>query len=291
MKDYLVKAMAFNGEVRVYAVNTTATINEAQRRHQTYPTASAALGRAMTVGVMMGAMLKGDNKITIKIEGDGPIGSILVDANAQGGVRGYVTHPQTHLPLNEFGKLDVAGVVGTTGVISVVKDLGLRENYTGQSPIVCGELGLDFANYFVTSEQTPTAVGVGVLVDTDNTIKAAGGFVIQMMPGASEATAIAIEQKVTTMTPVSKLIEQGLTPEQILVSILGKENIEFLSEEEVNFQCTCSRTRFEDAIISLGKHEIESLIEEGQAEADCHFCREKYIYTIADLEKMKDLAI
>lgn len=176
MKDYLVKALAYEGQVRAYAVDTTETINEAQRRHYTWPTASAAMGRAMTAGVMMGAMLKGEEKITIKIEGGGPIGAILVDANSKGKVRGYVTNPQTHFDLNEHGKLDVRRAVGTEGMLTVVKDLGLREHFTGQTPIVSGELGEDFTYYFVASEQVPSSVGVGVLVNPDNSILAAGGL-------------------------------------------------------------------------------------------------------------------
>lgn len=203
MRDYLVKALAFDGQVRAYAAHTTATINEAQKKHYTWPTASAAMGRAMTAGAMMGAMLKGEEKITIKIEGGGPIGAILVDANARGEVRGYVAHPQTHFDLNEQGKLDVRRAVGTDGMITVVKDLGLREHFSGQTPIVSGELGEDFTYYFVVSEQVPSSVGVGVLVNPDNSILAAGGFIIQIMPGAQEEVIATIEEKISNMTPVS----------------------------------------------------------------------------------------
>lgn len=168
MKDYLVKSLAFNGQVRAYAVKTTETVSEAQRRHYTWPTASAALGRAMTAGVMLGSMLKGEEKLTIKVEGGGPIGIILVDANSKGEVRGYVTNPQTHFDLNSQGKLDVARAVGTNGTLTIVKDLGLREHFTGQVPIVSGELGDDFTYYLVSSEQVPSSVGVGVLVNPDN---------------------------------------------------------------------------------------------------------------------------
>lgn len=291
MKDYLVKALAFDGQVRAYAVNTTETINEAQKKHYTWPTASAAMGRAMTAGVMMGAMLKGEEKITIKIEGGGPIGAILVDANSKGKVRGYVTNPQTHFDLNEHGKLDVRRAVGTEGMITVVKDVGLRDQFSGQTPIVSGELGEDFTYYFVASEQVPSSVGVGVLVNPDNSILAAGGFIIQIMPGAKEEVISVIEQKITAMAPISKLIEKGMSPEEILYYILGKENVKVLEEMPVQFECTCSKERFGNAIVSLGKQEIEEMIEEdGQAETQCHFCNEKYIFTKIELEQLKAAA-
>jgi len=177
MSDYLVKALAFEGQVRAYAVRTTDTVSEAQKRHQTWPTASAALGRAMSASVMLGAMLKGENKLTVKIDGGGPIGVILVDSNAKGQVRGYVTNPQTHFDLNQQGKLDVARAVGTNGNLSIVKDLGLREHFSGQTELISGELGEDFTYYLVSSEQVPSAVGVGVLVNPDNSILASGGFI------------------------------------------------------------------------------------------------------------------
>ncbi|WBL15204.1 Hsp33 family molecular chaperone HslO [Sutcliffiella sp. NC1] len=291
MKDYLVKALAFNGQVRAYAANTTETVAEAQRRHYTWPTASAALGRAMTATVMMGSMLKGDNKITVKIDGGGPLGTILVDSNASGSVRGYVQNPQTHFELNKHGKLDVARAVGTNGTLSVVKDIGMRDHFSGQTEIVSGELGEDFTYYFVVSEQVPSAVGVGVLVNPDNSILAAGGFIIQLLPGTDDETINIIESKINNMTPVSKLIEKGLTPEQLIEEILGKRNVKFLETVPVHFQCKCSRERFESAIISLGKDEIQEIITEGgEAETHCHFCNAKYNFTKEELEQMLDQA-
>lgn len=289
LSDYLVKALAFEGQVRAYGIRTTETVGEAQRRHDTWPTASAALGRAMTASVMMGAMLKGDNKMTVKIEGGGPIGSILVDSNAKGHVRGYVTNPHVHFDLNQHGKLDVARAVGTNGTLSVVKDLGLREHFSGQTQLVSGELGEDFTYYLVSSEQVPSAVGVGVLVNPDNTILAAGGFIIQLLPGTSEKTISIIEEKITNMTPVSKLIEKGLTPEELLEEILGKGNVKFLETMPINFTCTCSKERFEQALISLGAKELTEIIEEeGQAETHCHFCNEKYLFNKPELQAMRD---
>ncbi|WP_243388438.1 Hsp33 family molecular chaperone HslO [Bacillus kexueae] len=291
MKDYLVKSLAFNGQVRAYAVKTTETVSEAQRRHYTWPTASAALGRAMTAGVMLGSMLKGEEKLTIKVEGGGPIGIILVDANSKGEVRGYVTNPQTHFDLNSQGKLDVARAVGTNGTLTIVKDLGLREHFTGQVPIVSGELGDDFTYYLVSSEQVPSSVGVGVLVNPDNSILAAGGFIIQLMPGTDDATITAIEQRLSKIEPISKLIQKGLTPEEILEEVLGKDNVKIIDKMPVKFQCQCSRERFESGIIGLGAKEIQDMIDEdGKAEAQCHFCNEKYQFTKEDLEALKESA-
>lgn len=288
MKDYLVKAVGYDGEVRAYAVSTTHTVGEAQRRHYTWPTASAALGRAMTAGVMMGGMLKGDQKLTIKIEGGGPIGTILVDSNAKGQVRGYVTNPQTHFDLNEHGKLDVRRAVGTDGLLSVVKDIGLRDYFSGQVPIVSGELGEDFTYYLVTSEQIPSSVGVGVLVNPDNSILAAGGFILQLLPGTSDEMITKIEERLSTITPVSKMIQNGLTPEEILVELLGEGNVKVLEKMDVEFSCECSRERIENALISLGKEEIRDMIEtEGQAEAQCHFCNETYHFSKEELEELE----
>lgn len=291
MSDYLVKALAFNGQVRAYAVDTTETIGEAQRRHGSWPTASAALGRAMTAGVMMGAMMKGEEKITLKIEGGGEAGPILVDSNSKGDVRGYITRPQTHFDLNDQGKLDVRRAVGTDGMLTVVKDLGLRENFSGQTPIVSGELGEDFTYYFAVSEQVPSSVGVGVLVNPDNTILAAGGFIIQLMPNTDDETITILEERITTMEPVSKLIERGLTPEQVLTYILGEENVKFLETMPVQFECNCSKERFGSAIISLGQQEIQEMIDEDRgAETQCHFCNETYQFTEEELKQLQQEA-
>ncbi len=287
MGDYLVKALSYNKQVRAYALRTTETVGEAQRRHYTWPTASAALGRAMTAGVMLGSALKGEEKLTIKIEGGGPIGVILVDSNAKGEVRGYVTNPQTHFDLNSHGKLDVARAVGTEGTLSIVKDIGMRDHFSGQVPIVSGELGEDFTYYLVTSEQVPSSVGVGVLVNPDNSILAAGGFMIQLLPGTDDETISRIEDQLSKMEPISKLIERGLTPEQLLEEILGKDNVQIIDKMPVTFSCPCSKDRITNAIISLGTEEIQAMIdEEGQAEAQCHFCNEKYHFSKEQLEEL-----
>ncbi|MDR6120759.1 molecular chaperone Hsp33 [Bacillus sp. SLBN-46] len=288
MSDYLVKALACDGNIRAYAVRTTETIREAQERHQTWRTASAALGRTLTAGVMMGAMLKGEDKLTIKINGGGPLGPIVVDSNAKGEVRGYVTNPEVDFESNEHGKLDVRRAVGTDGMLAVVKDIGLRDFFSGQVPLVSGELGEDFTYYFATSEQVPSSVGVGVLVNPDDTILAAGGFIFQLMPGTPESVISQVEERLSTIPPVSKLIEQGLTPEEILAELFGKEQVKILEKMPVQFACNCSKDRFANAIIGLGKTEIDAMIEEdGQAEAHCHFCNEKYLFTKDELEEMK----
>ena len=243
----------------------------------------------MTAAVMMGAMMKGEDKLTIKIEGNGPIGPMIIDSNAYGEVRGYATNPQTHFDVNEQGKLDVRRAVGTEGMLTVVKDLGLRDFFTGQVPLVSGEIAEDFTEYFVVSEQVPSAVALGVLVNPDKTVKAAGGFIIQVMPGASDETITVLEERISTMKPISKMIDEGLTPEEILGEVLGAENVEILDQMDVAFKCNCSKERFGNAIIGLGEKEIREMIEEeGHAEANCHFCLESYVYPKEELEGFID---
>ncbi|WP_078556521.1 Hsp33 family molecular chaperone HslO [Bacillus alkalicellulosilyticus] len=287
MSDYLIKALAFDGKVRAYAITTTVMINEAVRRQKTWATASAALGRAMTASTMMGAMLKGDSKLTVKIEGGGPIGAIIVDANAMGETRGYVTNPSVHFELNAQGKLDVARAVGTSGYLSVVKDLGMRDNFTGSVPLVSGELGEDFTYYFASSEQTPSSVGVGVLVNPDETIAASGGFIIQMLPGADDAVIDEVERRLSTLPPISKLIEAGMPPEEMLAAIVGDDNLKILEKMGVQFSCPCSKERISNALISLGKDELKDMIEtDGGAETRCHFCNEEYHFSKEDLTEL-----
>ena len=282
--DYIVRGLAYDGEIRAYAATTTESVQEAQTRHYTWPTASAAMGRTMTATVMMGAMLKGDQKLTVTVDGQGPIGRIIADADAR---YAYVDHPQTHFPLNGQGKLDVRRAVGTNGSIQVVKDVGMKDYFSGASPIVSGELGDDFTYYYATSEQTPSSVGLGVLVNPDNSIKAAGGFIIQVMPGAKDETVTKLENAINEMEPVSKLIEQGLTPEGILNEILGEDNVQILDTTTAQFECNCSHEKFLNAIKGLGEAEVQSMIDEDHgAEAVCHFCGNKYQYTESELEDL-----
>ncbi|WP_413376958.1 Hsp33 family molecular chaperone HslO [Alkalihalobacillus sp. 1P02AB] len=287
MSDYLVKATAFEGKVRAYSLVATEMVNIAVTKQDTWPTASAALGRAMMAGTMMATMLKGESKLTVKIEGGGPIGAIIVDSNAKGQTRGYVTNPHVHFDLNDHGKLDVARAVGTNGSLSVVKDIGMKEPFTGSVPLVSGELGEDFTYYFVSSEQTPSSVGVGVLVNPDKSVLAAGGFVIQLMPGADDEVITEIEKRLSTIPPISKLVELGMPPEEILYSLLGENNVKVLETMPVEFSCSCSHERIANAIISLGKQEIRDMIDvDGGAETSCHFCNDVYQFSKEDLEEL-----
>ena len=288
MSDYLVKALAYEGFVRAYAVNATETIAEAQRRHDTWNTSSAALGRTMIGALMLGATLKGEDKMTVKIEGNGPAGAIVVDSNGKGEVKGYIKNPHISLPLNEVGKIDVRGAVGTEGMFTVIKDLGLKEPFSGQTPIVSGEIGEDFTYYLAVSEQIPSAVGVSVLVDTDDSIKTAGGFMIQIMPGASDEIIDQIEARLKETARISTLLDEGQTPEEILQKLLATDDVEFLETMSVQFKCDCSKEKFPSAIITLGAEQIQELIDQDHgAEAVCAFCNNKYEYSEADLYELK----
>lgn len=289
MKDYLVKALAYGGYVRAYAVNATETVSEAQRRHDTWHTASAALGRSLVGGLLLGATLKGDDTLTVKIQGDGPAGAIIVDSNAKGDVKGYIQNPKVSLPLNEKGKLDVRGAVGTNGVFTVIKDLGLKEPFSGQTPIVSGELGEDFTYYLAISEQIPSAVGLSVLVNSDETIKTAGGFMLQVMPGASDEVIAGLEERLKNLPNVSSLLEEGKTPEDILDIIFEGDSIMILEDTPVQFHCECSKEKFSTAIITLGTSEIQAMIEEDHgAEAVCSFCGNKYHFDEDELHGLID---
>ncbi|RUS48302.1 Hsp33 family molecular chaperone HslO [Cohnella sp. AR92] len=286
MKDELVRGTAWNGTIRVFAARTTALVSELQRRHDTYPTATAALGRTATAAAMMGAMLKGEEKLTVQVKGDGPIGQIVVNATAGGQVRGYVDYPHVHLPSNAQGKLDVAGAVGTTGYLNITKDLGLKEPYRGSIPLVSGELAEDFTYYFAASEQTPSAVGLGVLVDTDNSVLHAGGFIVQVMPGIEDDQVARLEQAVGSMPHVTTLLDQGKDAVGILKLLVG-DDLTIHETIEPVFECFCTRDRVERTLISLGQEELQKLIDEdGQAEVKCHFCNEDYRFEAAELEEL-----
>lgn len=292
MKDYLVKAIAHNKQVRAYAAITTGTIEEARRRHDLLAVASVVMGRSMTAGVILGAMLKGEEKLTIKMNGGGPIGTILVDANAKGEVRGYVSNPHAYAGQNPQGLLDIKSAMGTNGILSITKDIGLTHPFIGQVPIATGEIGEDFSSYLMHSEQVPSSVGVGVLVNSDLSIQAAGGFIIQLMPNTEEETIRLIEERSQTMPSIASMIGQGITPEQILKQLLGEENISILETIPVQFRCECSRDRISNAILSLGNYEIQDMIDtDGQAEAQCHFCNESYYYNREELETLLKVGI
>lgn len=288
VKDYLIKATTFNGQIRAYAIDSTETVEEARRRQDTWATTSAALGRTITITAMMGAMLKGEDSVTVKVMGNGPIGGIIADGNAKGHVRGYVTNPHVDFDLNEIGKLDVARAVGTEGNISVIKDLGMKDYFTGETPIVSGEISEDFTYYFATSEQVPSAVGAGVLVNPDLSILAAGGFIVQVMPGAEESIIEQLEDRIQSFPAISTLIREGKTPEEILYTLFDKDNVNILEKMPIEFQCKCSKERLANAIIGLGDEEIQQMINEDHgAEATCHFCNERYTFTEEELEELK----
>lgn len=288
MSDYLVKGLAYEGQFRVYAIDATQAVAEAQRRHDTWHTASAALGRAMVGSLLVATTgLKGDQKMTVIINGNGPGGRIIADANGKGDIKAYITNPHVGLPLNGNGKLDVKGVVGTEGTLTVIKDLGLKEPFSGQVPLVSGELGEDFTYYMVNSEQIPSAIGLSVLVDTDDTIKVAGGFMIQVMPDASDAAISQIEKNLSEMPLISRLMEKGDTPEDVLERIIGKENIHYVEEMPVQFQCDCSHNRFKDGLAAIGKDELKDMIAEDHgAEVVCQFCSEKYHFSEEELTEL-----
>ncbi|MCD8369414.1 MAG: Hsp33 family molecular chaperone HslO [Clostridiales bacterium] len=273
MSDYMIRATAADGQIRAFAATTGELVEFARRAHNTSPVATAALGRLLTAGAMMGAMMKGEEDLlTIKIEGGGPIGGLTVTADAKGNVKGYVNNPGVMLPPNAKGKLDVGGALGL-GVLSVIRDIGLKEPYVGQTILVTGEIAEDLTYYFSTSEQTPSSVALGVLMNRENTVRQAGGFILQLLPGASEEVIGGLEKKLAGISSVTELLDQGMTPENILEYVIGEWGLELLDRMPTRFACNCSRQRIEKALISVGKNELQSMIEEGKTiEVNRHFC-------------------
>lgn len=287
-RDYLVRGMVGEGRTRVFAVRTTDIVREAQRRHGLYPVPSAALGRVLTIGTILGAMLKGEESVTIQIRGDGPLKSIVATANSKGQVRGYVGNPHVHLPLNSKGKLAVGEAVGA-GTLFVIRDLGLKETYQGAVPLQTGEIGDDFAYYFASSEQTPSAVMLGVLVDPNNVPHAAGGVVIQLLPGAQddEVFISKLESAVGSSPPISSLFAMDKTPEMILDEMFADFDLKIIDRMPVEFACDCSRERFEAGLITLGLDELQELLDAGEnVETECQFCRSTYYFSIEELQSM-----
>ncbi|MFO7310698.1 MAG: Hsp33 family molecular chaperone HslO [Bacillota bacterium] len=281
--DHLVQALLADGQVRAMAAVTTRTVEEARWRHDLSPTAAAALGRTLTVTAFLGAMLKAPQKVSVEIVCDGPIKALHAQADAEGRVRGYVDNPHVDLPVNARGKLDVAGAVGH-GTLYVIRDLGLREPYRGFVPLVSGEIGEDFAYYFLHSEQTPSVVAVGVLVDPDHRVRAAGGLLLQVMPGASEEVISVLEQRARELPPMSSAVDQGKDAEGLLALAAGDLDVRVLRRLPVQFKCSCSRERFERALVALGEEELRDMLEtDGSAELVCHFCSEVYRFDAKDL--------
>lgn len=287
MSDYMIRATAAGGQVRAFAATTRDMVEFARKAHNTSPVATAALGRTLTAGAMMGAMMKGEKDLlTIKIEGDGPIGSILVTADAEGNVKGYAQNPQVMLPPNDKGKLDVAGAVGI-GVLSVIRDIGLKEPYVGQTILVTSEIAEDLTYYFATSEQTPSSVGLGVLMNRENTVRQAGGFILQMMPGAEESVIAALEQRLAGIKSVTSMLDEGLTPEGILECLLGDMELEIQDRMPTAFYCGCSKERFARGLASIRKEDLQEMIDDGkEIEVCCQFCSKAYYFSPEELREM-----
>ena len=287
MSDYIVRATAANNQIRAFACTTRDLVEEARKAHNTSPVATAALGRLLTAGSMMGSMMKGDKDIlTLQIKCSGPIGGLTVTADAKANVKGYVIHPEVMLPPNDKGKLDV-GKALDLGVLSVIKDMGLKEPYVGQTHLVSGEIAEDLTYYFATSEQVPSSVALGVLMNKDNTVKRAGGFIIQLLPFADEEVITKLEQKIGEITSITSLLDQDMTPEQILEYVLGEFGVEIMDKVETSFYCNCSKERVEKAIVSIGRKDIQEMINDGKPiNVNCHFCNRSYEFSI---EELKDI--
>ncbi|TJX13765.1 Hsp33 family molecular chaperone HslO [Tissierella creatinini] len=288
MKDYLIRAIDKSGRIRLFVAKTTNLVEESRRIHNTSPTATAAMGRSLTAGAMMGAMMKNEeDKLTIKISGNGPVGKILVVANNLGHVKADIDFPMADVPSRSDGKLDVGRLVGNDGTLTIIMDLGLKKPYVGQSSLVTGEIAEDIANFYMTSEQTPSAVSLGVLVDRDISCIAAGGYIIQLFPGVSDEDISKIENALAKIEPVSAMINKGLTPEEIMNQILGEFDMEVLGKLDLEYRCDCSRDKIEKVIVSLGRKEIEEMIhEDEEVEVVCHFCGTKYQFNKNDLCKL-----
>lgn len=287
MEDYIIRATAADSQLRAFAIYSKSLVEEARRRHNTSPVATAALGRLLTAGAMMGAMMKGeDDLLTLKIEGDGPIGGIMVTADSRARVKGYVANPEVMLPPNSKGKLDVGGAVGK-GNLTVIRDIGMKEPYSGTCQIVSGEIAEDLTYYYASSEQVPSAVALGVLMEHDNTVKQAGGFIIQVMPFADETVIDKLEAKINSMSSVTSQLEKGMMPEDILKELLGEFGLEINDRMSTSFWCNCSKSRVEKALISIGKKELQEMIDDGKnIELKCHFCNEKYDFSVDELKSI-----
>ena len=291
MSDYMIRAVAAEGKIRAFAATTRDTVEEARRRHNTSPVVTAALGRLLTGAAMMGSMMKGErDSVILKINGDGPVQSLTAVSDSRGHVKGYAANSQVILHANEKGKLDVAGALGI-GVLTVTKDMGLKEPYVGTSILVTSEIAEDLTYYFATSEQTPSAVALGVLMNRENTVRQAGGFILQLMPGVDEDTISALEKRVGEITSITSMLDQGMSPEDILSYVLEGFGLEFLSKMPVSFRCGCSRQKIRGAIVSLGEKDLMSLIEDREpVEARCDYCNTAYTFSVEEIEEILEKA-
>ena len=287
MNDYIIRATAANDQIRAFAAVTTEMVETAREHHNTSPVATAALGRLLTAGAMMGSMMKGEKDVlTLQIKAGGPLQGITVTADSQGNVKGYVGNPDVCIPANSKGKLDVAGAVGP-GFLTVIKDMGLKEPYSGQVMLQTCEIAEDLTYYFATSEQVPSAVGLGVLMNKNNTVRQAGGFIVQLMPFAEEEVISRLEQNVQKINSVTNLLEEGHTPESLLEKVLEGFDMQINEKMDTRFHCNCSRERVAKALISIGRKELNEMIQEGKPiEMNCHFCNTNYNFTVEELKEI-----
>lgn len=291
MRDYLVRATAAGAQIRAFACTARETVETARIKHDTSPVVTAALGRLLTAGAMMGSMLKGDKDlITLQIRGSGPLKGLTVTADAAGNVKGYANEPKVMLPANSLGKLDVGGAVGE-GILRVIKDMGLKEPYVGQTVLQTGEIAEDLTYYFAASEQIPSSVGLGVLMEKDNTVKAAGGFIIQLMPFAEEKVIHRLEENLKGMDSVTAFLEEGNSPEQLLEHLLEGLEMSAAGTAPVAFHCGCDKKRVAKALVSVGKGELREMISEGkEVEVNCHFCNSDYQFMVEELKQLLEAA-
>ena len=287
MNDYIIRATAANDQIRAFAAVTTEMVETAREHHNTSPVATAALGRLLTAGAMMGSMMKGEQDVlTLQIKAGGPLQGITVTADSQGNVKGYVGNPDVCIPANSKGKLDVAGAVGP-GFLTVIKDMGLKEPYSGQVMLQTCEIAEDLTYYFATSEQVPSAVGLGVLMNKNNTVRQAGGFIVQLMPFAEEEVISRLEQNVQKINSVTNLLEEGHTPESLLEKVLEGFDVQINEKMDTRFRCNCSKERVAKALISIGRKELNEMIQEGKPiEMNCHFCNTNYNFTVEELKEI-----
>lgn len=287
MHDYMVRATAAGAQIRAFACTTKELVEEARKAHNTSPVVTAGLGRLLSAGCMMGSMLKGeDDLITLIVRGDGPLQGLTVTADSKGRVKGYPLVPDVILPANAVGKLDVGGAVGR-GYLKVIRDMGLKEPYVGQTELQTGEIAEDLTYYFALSEQVPSSVGLGVLMEKDNTVKQAGGFVIQLMPFAEEEVIARLEENLQNIKSVTAMLEAGHTPEEMLTQILDGMDVEILDTTPVSFYCNCSKERVQKALMGMGRRDLEDIIKDGEGiDVNCHFCNKNYHFTIDELKAL-----
>ncbi len=287
MRDYIVRATAANAQIRAFACTTVNMVETARQAHNSSPVVTAALGRLMSAGAMMGSMLKGeDDLLTLQIKSGGPMRGMAVTADSKGNVKGYANVADVIVPANSKGKLDVAGAVGP-GFLSVIKDMGMKEPYVGQTMLQTCEIAEDLTYYFATSEQVPSSVGLGVLMNKNNTVKCAGGFIVQLMPFTEDAVIDRLEENLKKVTSVTALLEQGLSPEELLLTVLDGFEVEITETSDTRFYCNCDKARVEKALISIGKKELQEMIDDGEPiEMNCHFCNTNYIFSVEELKEL-----